>query len=172
MLAPLLSACVGGLIAIMGSGSVIGQRLQASSARRFRAEEHDREDRYRLQRERMEIYSQFYLRMKVLRRTAMKFGPDTRETDGATAEARDSVWEVYATMCLLGSPEVVVAARSMILHIAAAASRDEFDLDHWSTLVAVYRTAARHDLIGSYQDDPPELHGEAEWAQAKSKGLL
>ena len=164
MVASLLSTCVGGFIAI--TGSVVGQRLQARNATKSRAEQYNREDRYRLHRERVDVYSQFYLDMKVLRRAVMRVDPAARATDQTAVDAQDTAWWTYAKMRIVGSTDVIIAARSMIVYISAAVSSDEFDLDQWSAMVATYRAAARRDLIGPAPSDVPELSGEADWARA------
>jgi hypothetical protein len=172
MLASLLLTCVGGLIAI--TGSIVGQRMQARTERRSRAAQHDREDRFRLHKERTKLYSRFYLDMKTLRRAVMRQEePSTRGTDEAINAAQDTAWWTFAKIRLMGSPDVVVAARSLMLYITAAISGEgEFELEHWSALVVAYRTAARGDLIGSDQVALPELNGEAEWSRAKDEGLI
>jgi hypothetical protein len=164
MVASLISTCIGGLIAL--SGSVVGQRLQARSASKSRVEQYSREDRYRLHRERVDVYSQFYVDMKVLRRAVMGVDPAARQSDEAVLEAQDAAWRTDAKLRLLGTSEVVIAARSMMRYLSSAVSGGEFDLHQWSMLVSAYRTAARQDLIGPCSSDVPELSGEAEWTEA------
>jgi hypothetical protein len=134
---------LGGTIAIVGAW--FGARFQAREARRARREAYDREDRFRLHKERVEAYSSFYIAAGHVRSVLFN------ETDQPTRiSARSDLWATYTRIVLLGDLQFLQIAGS-ILKLADGVIRDgdTFSPEAFRELIQKLQRAGRADLIGA-----------------------
>jgi hypothetical protein len=140
LLDSLLSAGVGGLIGT--TGTLLAWRTQAKEARRIREEQYDREDRFRLHKERVEAYSAFYVAAGHARRT-LRSDP----TEESAMEARAEVWHKFTRVLLVGDRPVLDAASDILAYVTAVAHEGRrFDVDHYSELIWRLQATARADI--------------------------
>jgi hypothetical protein len=146
----MLSAALGGLIGV--TGTVLGSRMQAREAGRVRAEQHDREDRFRLHKERIDAYSAFYIAAGHARRVL-----SGQPSGTMAADVRAEVWHAYTRVLLVGHRRVLDVADEILVYTTAVAFKGvSFDLDQYRGLISRLQHATRLDLIGADESEPNE----------------
>jgi hypothetical protein len=112
-----LSTITGGAVAA-GAG-LLTALMQARQATRLRRDDHIREDRYRLYRDRVEAYIAFHTLASKARRVMQDFAEDTSDDDAERREARNVAHLAFVKVALIGGAEVVAAARRVMINIDA-----------------------------------------------------
>jgi hypothetical protein len=138
-----VSAVVGGLIGMVGT--LLGARLQFKEAARVRAEQHEHEDTYRLHRDRMDAYVEFYLAFGSLRKAA------TGNVDeAALMDARNEIWAWYTCILLLGERQVLDITKEILAFATEVAyDSDKYDDEALRVLSMRFQEVARRDLVGT-----------------------
>jgi hypothetical protein len=150
----ILLTSLGAALAMVGT--IIGHRWQAAESRRMRREGYEREDRYRLFRERVEAYRAFHLAASATRPILIDYseailapqqhGPD--KLDAALDEARQDAFRAFIFVRLIGNSTVVRAASKIMREIDHVYREGQpFDSLRWSERILDYISSARFDLI-------------------------
>lgn len=125
----LLSAIFGGLIGV--SGTLLGSRMQLKEARRGRNEQYAREDKFRLHRDRLEAYSDFYVAAGNARASMASHKAGT-----AGADARNEVWRAFIRVLLIGNRTVLDAATAILVHVTEVVFQEaRFDDGQYRVLI-------------------------------------
>lgn len=149
MLQALALTGLGGLLAIIGT--IFGYYLQAREGRRARSETYEREDRFRLHRDRRESYAAFHLAFGNARLAMFSFMDSRGDPEylARVREARDGAWATYVPLWHVGADEVIGIAGNLMSEIEAVGWHgDNFDPDRWGEMVDAYVLAVRNDLTG------------------------
>ena len=154
---PVVSVAVGGLIGVLGT--LLGVRLQIKEAARARVEQYTREDRYRLNRDRIDAYASFDRAMGHARNVMSS----SKAEQSVLVDARDEVWARYSLVMLVGEQQVIGVVKEMMAYVNEVLDRSrKFDAIECLALVRQFRAAARGDLIG-VGDRPRLRSGSSEW---------
>lgn len=142
----LLSAIFGGLTGV--AGTRLGSRMQLREAGRIRAEQYSREDRYRLNSERISAYSDFY-KAAGHARAVLMHRRDDRRTEIA---ARDDVWVAYTRVLLVGDSDVLQVANDILKFVTDVVFEGiEFNIEAYAYLIRRLQRTARADLTGAQE---------------------
>jgi hypothetical protein len=117
MLQSLLLTALGGFLGF--GGSYMAFRWQAGDARQVRSEQYGREDRYRLQAERIRAYGVFHVAAGHARGTIASGGSETE-----TRAARNSLWEAYTLVALIGDHATERCASELLDLVSAVAYKE------------------------------------------------
>ncbi|GAA4527720.1 hypothetical protein [Amycolatopsis samaneae] len=140
--------------ALTATGAWLGFRWQAREARKVKAADLAREDRYRLHNDRKEYYLSFYRAAGEARHAlhALRKLPEGEESAEALKEARaarTTVWEAYTAVRLIGAEPVRDKANPVFSYVSAAARLEtRFDLDRFDRLLREFIVEAREELTG------------------------
>ena len=135
-----VSGALGGVIGVLGT--LLGARLQFKEAARVRTEQYRREDRFRLHKERIDAYADFYISAGIARR-AMASGAEQRKL----SQARNRLWRAFARVLLVGEEEVLRSARPILTYVSDVAYEGvKFDADRYRELIAGFQRSARGDV--------------------------
>jgi hypothetical protein len=111
-------------------------------------EQFEREDRFRLHKERIEAYSAFYAAAGNARPIL-----GSNPSDQSAVDARNEVWLAYTRVLLVGDGTVLDAAGNILRYITAVTSDGRaFDSSHYRELIWQLQATARADITGI---DPP-----------------
>ncbi|MFC8620411.1 hypothetical protein ACFT9M_28880 [Micromonospora purpureochromogenes] len=159
----LLTALGGG---IGTAGTWLGSRMQATQAERVQREQHEREDRFRLHKERIEAYSAFYIAAGHVRQILAE-----DRTLADRRGARSEMWQAFTTVLLVGHRDVLDAASDLLGYTDSVISnQQDFEQDHYSWLIHRLQHAARTDLTGASDlMPPPEQHPDHQTPARQSK---
>jgi hypothetical protein len=148
MLQALLLALAGGFLAI--AGTVTGQYVQARNNQRDRMEEHSREDRYRLYRDRLDAYREYHVAVGGARRAMAMYSRSTEDVElrKALIEERVKVWRAYTLVWLIGEESVVDTATKLFNMVDRVTWESaDFEPEAWRDGVRAFVEAARGDLF-------------------------
>jgi len=156
----ILSTIAGGAVAAGAGG--LTSLIQARQAAQVRAEVRDREDQYRLHRDRVDAYIAFHAAIGSMRRILQNAANSAEEGNSRCRAARNDTHITYVRIALVGSTGVVAEARRMMIHIDAVTyGRAPFDSVVWNDALDGFQNAARYDLTGL--KDLPTIISEVEW---------
>jgi hypothetical protein len=156
MLQSLLLTALGGLLGI--SGSYMAFRWQAGDAKRIRSEQYSREDRYRLQAERIQAYSAFHVAAGHARGMIASGGSETE-----MRAARNSLWEAYTLVALIGDHATERCAAALLDLVTAVAYKEaQFDRERFAELIRAFMAVSLHELIPARHIDRAELAAHRE----------
>lgn len=150
MFEDLMPTAVGGAAAIVGVW--VGHYWQSREARQVRDEAFAREDQYRLHRDRLQAYHDFYTAAGRARRAITVAGPDGAAVgSGHRAwDERSDLWHGYTRVELIGADSVVRAARRVLDIIDGVVIRGEpYDDERWLEGIREYARIARSDIVRS-----------------------
>lgn len=150
MLQALLLALLGGCLAI--AGTVTGQYMQSRNTHRSRIEGYEREDRYRLYRDRLDAYREYHVAVGGARRAMIMYSRATADADlhKALVEERNKVWRAYTLVWLIGDESVVDTATQLFNMVDEVTWHDaEFEPPSWAERIRAFVRAARADLLPS-----------------------
>lgn len=140
-LTPLLSAFLGGTIGVIGT--LLGARTQIKEARHVRTEEYARDDKFRLHKERLEAYSEFYIAAGHGRRVLIQ---DDAVKDDMEA-VRSECWHAYIKIVLIGDNDVLQVSGEILGHVTDVAfSQLPFDREYYKSLIHRLQTVTRSSL--------------------------
>jgi hypothetical protein len=138
---PLLSALFGGTIGVIGT--LLGARTQIKEARQVRTEQYDRDDKFRLHKEKLEAYAKFYVAAGHGRRILMR--DDTNMDDAA--DVRSECWHAYTKIVLIGDDDVLKVSGEILSHVTDIAFKElSFDRKYYEGLIRRLQTATRASL--------------------------
>lgn len=141
MLQSLLLTALGGVLGI--GGALLASQWQAREARRIRKEQDARDDRYRLMQERITAYRDFYIAAGSARHVIQRQAP-TQEI----RQARDTMWEAFTLVALIGDKGTWDQARTMLRMIDVVTFEGSpFNVETWNELIRSYVRISRFDLI-------------------------
>lgn len=137
----LLTALGGG---IGTAGTLLGMRMQAREAGRVRRQQCEREDRFRLHKDRIEAYSSYYVAAGHMRK-ALVSDADLE----VKREVRRELWHAFTTIVLIGERTVLESASTLLVYADRVIAGDlKFDKKHYGELIWRLQRAGRADLIG------------------------
>jgi hypothetical protein len=140
-LAPLLSALLGGTIGVIGT--LLGARTQIKEARQVRAEEYARDDKFRLHKERLEAYSEFYIAAGHGRRILIQDDPAKDDMKAVRSEC----WHAYTKIVLVGDDAVLEVSGEILSHVTDVAfNKLTFDREYYKSLIHRLQSATRSSL--------------------------
>lgn len=143
-----LLTALGGALTI--AGTIAGHNWQAAENRRVRRERYEREDRYRLFRDRIEAYRAFNEAASAVLRPALKSYQEADRDQSlvpSISQARMDTHSAYIVVRLIGDGDVVLAASKLLSEADEVRWRKDFDPDRWGDLIINFVGAARTDLI-------------------------
>jgi hypothetical protein len=141
VLQSLLLTALGGVLGV--GGALIASQWQAREARRVRKEQEARDDRYRLMNERIMAYRTFYIAAGSARHIIERQAPAQE-----ILQARDTMWEAFTLVALIGDENTWDQARTMLRMVSAVTFEGSpFNIDAWDKLIRSYIQASRLDLI-------------------------
>lgn len=140
LLDSLLATAVGGFIAT--TGTLLAWRTQAREARRIRIEQYEREDRFRLHKDRIDAYSAFYIAAGHARRILLGHSMDQPAQD-----VRAEVWHAFTRVVLVGDQMVLDVANDILAYVTDVVFKGTtFDVDHYRDLIWRLQATARADV--------------------------
>lgn len=102
-----------------------------------------RDDRYRLMNERIMAYRTFYIAAGSARHIIERQAPAQE-----ILQARDTMWEAFTLVALIGDENTWDQARTMLRMVSAVTFEGSpFNIGAWDKLIRSYIQASRLDLI-------------------------
>jgi len=139
----LMLTALGGVIGL--AGIWLGARVQAREADRVRREQFEREDRFRLHKERIAAYSEFYAATGRMRRL-LKGHQDL----SLCREHRSVLWLAYTTVLLIGDRSVLGAATAILGWAdSIIANEKTYDEKEYTDMIHRFQNVGRADLTGA-----------------------
>jgi hypothetical protein len=140
LLDSLLSAAVGGFIGT--TGTLLAWHTQAREARRVRMEQYEREDRFRLHKERIDAYSAFYVAAGHARPIL-----GNRPTGQSAKDVRSELWHAYTQILLVGDRTVLDVANDILTYVTAIVFEGTtFEENHYRQLIWRLQAGTRADI--------------------------